>query len=104
MQESIKESMQHQLQEVEKRRYDFIPEHWKVQKRHQKIQSIQDKRKNLQKENAAAQEEMKTLAMSSDFGFSRKKSIRTEWRMQKWQENFRDCRQEKKEEAAMHRK
>ena len=39
------ESMQHQLQEVEKRRNDLMPEHQKVQKMAQKIQSIQDKRK-----------------------------------------------------------
>ena len=37
------ESMQHQ--EVEKRRNDLMPEHQKVQKKSQKIQSIQDKRK-----------------------------------------------------------
>ena len=45
MQESIKESLQHQLQEVEKRRHDLMPEHQKAQKKSQKIQSIQDKRK-----------------------------------------------------------
>ena len=39
------ESLQHQLQEVDKRRNDLVPEHQKVQKRSQKIQSIQDNRK-----------------------------------------------------------
>ena len=38
------ESLQFQLQEVEKRRNDLMPEHQRVQKRSQKIQSIQDKR------------------------------------------------------------
>ena len=41
MQENLMESMQHQLQEVEKRRNDLMPEHQKVQKRTQNIQSIQ---------------------------------------------------------------
>ena len=39
-----------------------MPEHQKVQKRSQNIQSIQDKRKNLQKESAAAQDEMQKIA------------------------------------------
>ena len=39
MQESISESLQHQLQEVEKRRHDLMPEHQKFQKRSPKIQS-----------------------------------------------------------------
>ena len=33
MQDSLKESLQHQLQEVEKRRNDLMPEHQKVQNR-----------------------------------------------------------------------
>ena len=49
MQENLMESMQHQLQEVEKRRIDLMPEHQKVQKMAQKIQSNQDKRKIYRK-------------------------------------------------------
>ena len=73
-QESIKKSLQHQLQVVEKRRHDLMPEDQKAQKKLQKIQSLHDKRKNLQKESAAAQEEMqsmreeKTIAMRRVFG------------------------------------
>ena len=37
MQECIKESLQHQLQDVEKRRNELMPEHQKAQKRSQKI-------------------------------------------------------------------
>ena len=44
-QQNIKESLQHQLQEVERRRHDLMLEHQKVQNRPQKIQSIQDKKK-----------------------------------------------------------
>ena len=43
-----------------------MPEHQKVQKRLQKIQSIQDKRRNMQKENAAAQEEMRKIREEND--------------------------------------
>ena len=43
------------------RRRDPTSEHQKVQKRSQKIQSIQDKRRNMQKESAAAEEEMRKL-------------------------------------------
>ena len=68
MQESIKESLQHQLQEVEKwkRRHDLTPEHQKAQKKSQNIQSIQDNRRNMQKENAAAQEEMRRISEKID--------------------------------------
>ena len=61
VQESILESLQYQLQEVEKRRHDLMLEHQKFQKRLKKIQSIQDKRKHMQKENAAADEEVRKL-------------------------------------------
>ena len=60
MQESIKESLQHQSQEVEKRRHDLMPEH-QAQKRSQKIQSVQDKIRNLQKDSNAAEEETRKL-------------------------------------------
>ena len=58
MQDRIKESLQHQLQDVEKKRPDLVPEHQKAQKKSQKIQSIQDKRK-MQRGHAAAEEEMR---------------------------------------------
>ena len=38
-----------------------MPEHQKVQKKSQKIQGIQDERRNMQKENVAAEEEMQKL-------------------------------------------
>ena len=60
-QESIKEFLQHQLQGVEKRRHDLMLEHQKVQKKSQKIQSTQDKRRHLQKDSIAPEEEMRKL-------------------------------------------
>ena len=38
-----------------------MPEHQKVQQRSQKTQSIQDNRRNLQKESTAAKEKMRKL-------------------------------------------
>ena len=49
MQESIMQLLQHQLQEVEKRRHDLMPEDQKVHKMSHKIHSIQDKRKICRK-------------------------------------------------------
>ena len=108
MQESIKESLQHQLQDVEKRRHDLMPEHQKAQKKSRMIQSIQDQRKiyrkkMLQRKKRCGSYETMSSRKRSVF-LCRTKSRRTRWQMQKWQENFRGCRQEKKEEAAMLRR
>ena len=56
-QDGLMNDLQQPLQEVEQRRH----EHQKVQKRSQKIQSIQDKRRHMQKECAAAQAEMRKI-------------------------------------------
>ena len=61
IQETLKQSLQHQLQGVEKRRNDPMPEHQKAQNSTQKIQSYQDKRRNLQKESMAAKQDMRKL-------------------------------------------
>ena len=66
LQESIKSNLQQQLQEVEQRRHDLMPEHQKVQKRQQKTQSIQDKRRNMQEESAAGQQEMQSIREEID--------------------------------------
>ena len=60
-QENLKSNLQQQLQEVEQRRHDLMPEHQKVQRISQKIRNIQDKRINLQKGSTAAEEEMRKL-------------------------------------------
>ena len=61
MQSKLKDDRQQQLQEIEHRRNDLLLKHQRVQKRSQKIQSIQDKKKNTQKETAAAGEEMRKI-------------------------------------------
>ena len=60
-QESLKSDLQQQLQEVEQRWHDLMPEHQKAHKRSQSMQSIHDKRRNLQKDSTAAEEEMRKL-------------------------------------------
>ena len=47
MQESIMDSVQLQLQEVEKRRHDLMLDYQKAQKKSQKIHSIPDWRRNM---------------------------------------------------------
>ena len=56
LQETIKESVQHHLQEVEKRRHDLMPEHQKV--RGHKGYKASRTRGKMQKENTAAKKEM----------------------------------------------
>ena len=53
-QENVKSYLQEQLQELEQRRHDLMPEHQKAQKRSQNIQS-------LQKDSTAAEEEIRKL-------------------------------------------
>ena len=61
VQEGLKNSLQQQQQEVEQRRHDLMPEYQKALKTSQKMQIIQDKRRNMQKERVAAQEEMRKI-------------------------------------------
>ena len=72
-----------------------MPEHQKAQKKSQKIQSIQDKRKHLQKKKmlqlkkrCGSYEMMSSRKRSVSF-FCRTESRRTRWQMQKWQQNFK---------------
>ena len=50
----------------ERRRHDLVPEQQKVQGRSHKIQRIQEKRRYMQKENAAAQEEIRKIREEID--------------------------------------
>ena len=63
VQDSLKNDLQQQLQEVEQRRHDLMPAKASesAEKDHKKIQSIQDKRRNMQKESTASQEEMRKI-------------------------------------------
>ena len=59
--ESLKSNLQQQLHEMERRRHDLMPEHQEVQKRSQKTQHILEKRRNVQKESTATEEEMQRI-------------------------------------------
>ena len=62
VQDSLKNDPQQQLHKVDQRRHDLMPEHQRAQKGSHKKQSIEDKRRNLQKESTAAQEEMRKIS------------------------------------------
>ena len=109
LQENLVESLQHQLQELEKRRNDLMPEHQRVNKRSQKIQSIQDKRKTCRKRAWRQEKKCGTskkilIGKKSDSVSCRTMSIKTGWQMRRWRQSFRDCKLEKKVEVAMHRR
>ena len=55
-----KESWKEELQEIERKRTELLLEHQKMQKRSQKLQSLQDKKKHL-KDDGDCEEEMRTL-------------------------------------------
>ena len=61
MQENLMESMQHQLQEEEKRKNDLMLEQQKVQRRSPKYTKHSGQEKTLLKESLAAREEMPKL-------------------------------------------
>ena len=48
MQELLKEKWQQELQDIEQRRNDFMPQHQKTQKRSHKLQRVQDRKKQCQ--------------------------------------------------------
>ena len=109
MQESIKESLQNWLQDVEKRRKDLMPEHQKVRKRSQKIQSTWTeeeicRKKVRQQKRKCGNSERKLIGKKSAIVSSWTESIKTEWQKRKWKHNFRDRKLEKKEKVATHRK
>ena len=104
MQENFMESMQHQLQEVEKGR-TISPEGAKEVTKDTKHPRLE---KNIQKkawrqEKKCGKSETKLCVRKSASHCWRSKSAKTQWHMRKWKQNFRECRLEKKEEVAMHR-
>ena len=82
--------------------HDLLLERQRVPKGSQKRRSIQDKKRNLQKENVAAREKMRKLKEDvkqkeervpflSD-GVEKMKELK-----RKWKQNFKVCRQGRKE-------
>ena len=100
---SVKESLQQELQEVEKRRHGLMPEHQKVQKKSKRYTASMTKegtcRKKMQQhKKRCGRSERKTVAMRSVFGSCRTKSIRTKWRMQKMAAELRTPTGRRREE------
>ena len=109
VQENLVESLQNQLQGVEKKRNDLMLKHQRAQKWSQMIQSVQDKRKICRKrawrqEKKCGKSKKRLIGKKSDSVCCRTKSIKTGWQMRRWRQSFRDCKLEKKEEVAMHRR
>ena len=102
------ESTQHQLQEVEKRRNDLMPEHQKVQKEVTKgtkhpRQEKTFRKKAWRQEKKCGKSKKKLIGKKSDSVCCGTKSTKTQWQMRRWRQSFKDCKLEKKEEVAMHR-
>ena len=91
VQDSLNNDLQQQLQEVEKRRHVFVPEHQRVQKDHKRYKASRIK-EGICKKNAR---QPKRRCGKSE------RKLRTMWQMRKWKQNFRDCKLEKKEEVAL---
>ena len=62
LRDSQKEKWKGQLQEIEMKRTELLPEHQKKQKRSQKLQRLQDKKSNYLKDACACEDEMQTLS------------------------------------------
>ena len=104
-QDSLKNDLQQRLQEVEQRRHDLLPETGGSEKITKDKKHPGQKKKDAKKRKCCSTRgDAEEIAMRSDFGSCWIKSTRTKWLMQKSQQNFRGCWQEKKEEAAMLRK
>ena len=76
VQSGLKEKWQQKLQDAEQKRNDLLPEHQRLQKRFQKIQSIRDKKRNMLKR--CGRSERKSIKKRSAFVCCRTRSIRIE--------------------------
>ena len=102
VQDSLKNDLQQQLQEVEQRRHDLMPEHKRYKA--SRIKEGICRKTERQLKRRCGRSERKSIEKEERFRLLSDKSIRTEWQMRKWMQNFRDGRQEKKEEVTKHRK
>ena len=104
-QNSLKNDLQQQLQEVEQRRHDLMPEHQITNDtKHPGL-----KKELCRKKVPAAQQEMRKIREDIDRNEERFRQLSDKVDKNKMadaerQQNFRDCRQEEKEEAVMHPK
>ena len=110
MQESVRGSLQHQLQEVEKRRHVIsclsTRRRKSSRKRYKASRTKEDicrRTVSQQKRRCGSSKIRSGKRRSVTFSYQTK-SIRIRCRMQTWWQSFRVCRREKKEEAVMLRR
>ena len=97
-----REECQHELQDLEQRRNDLLLEHQGMQKRSQKLQSLQDKKKHCHKDavawNASETRLQKRRFRSKNWYKSPRGFI---WQRRIWMKKSEFCKPEKKNEAAV---
>ena len=98
-----------QLQEIQRKRTELLPLHQKTQKRSQKLQSLQDKKRNYLKDACACEEEIQKLREEMEerqarFRLYQRSRATVGWRQMTWKKGSRFCRQGWKEEAAVRRR
>ena len=82
-----KERWKEELQEIDRKRTEILPEQEKMQKRSQKLQSQQDKKRNHLKDVYACEEEMQMLCKEIE-----ERKALFEARFQALPEKSADCR------------
>ena len=102
--DSQKEKWKERLLETEVKRNELLPERQRMQKRYQKMQSIQDKKRNLLKEAGACEEEMRKVGEEINKERRAICSCRTSrptigWQQKIWKKSRGACRQGCKEVA-----
>ena len=109
--DSQKEKWKEMLLEIEEKRNELLPEHQRMQKRSQKMQSIQDRKRNLLEEAGACEEEMRKVRDEINEREARylqqsNKSTNNRMAAEDLEEELRGlrCRQGRKEEVAVPRK
>ena len=106
--EGQKERWQQELQEIEQKRNDLLPEHQKMQKRSQKLHSLQDKKEEVSERTlACVTKKWKGSEVRSQKGRRTDKSWRRSrgsfgWQQMIWWKRSGSCKQEKTEEGAVH--
>ena len=102
-----RECWKEELQEIERKRTELLPEHQKMQKKSQTLQSLHDKKRNYLKDAGDGEEEMRTISeeneeMQARFQARFQKSLAIDERKQVfWKKKVRSCSQGRKEEAAV---
>ena len=102
--EAQKKKFMFLMQEVERKRTDLLPEHQKIQKRSQKLQSLQDKKTHHLKEACASEEKCKNLQICEHASrLCRRSRLKAEGLQAKWKRILGSCKLERKGEEVVRR-